>query len=101
MKNFKKVALGLLVTVLAFGFSAFKAEVSGKKNVLTYRYVNTGTNYQLKPDAEVIDGCGGTSPHNCIIETNVNKGTNFSYDDLDNFSWQAYDSSAPAEYQGL
>ena len=70
MKNFRKIALALVVAVIAIGFSAFTT----KKNVNSNFYVYTSSS-TLQADIQNInnyqatstDPCGGTTTNVCGV----------------------------------
>ncbi|TRW21063.1 hypothetical protein FMM05_20700 [Flavobacterium zepuense] len=78
MKNSYKFALGLLVAVLAIGFSAFKTnEDVSKKKLVTVTYYHIGNNYvQTVPPANY--SCKNDD-YNCTVSvTATNPPTGFS-----------------------
>jgi hypothetical protein len=70
MKNFKKIALGLMVGAVALGFSAF-TNAPVKAEFTTRFWVNDGTNYNLlsgTPDPA--DDCTAVSAQpECAVES--------------------------------
>lgn len=76
MKNFKKIALGLLVGALAIGFSSFtngpKAHVRG--HLVTYRYYNKMGTIGDETPADFIyrdgleDDCSSSTTKECSAE---------------------------------
>ncbi len=67
MKNFKKIALGLIVGALAIGFSAF-TNIKTKTNLSERYWTNDGTNYNLVTSYD-LDDCTGTNSHLCVVES--------------------------------
>lgn len=92
MKNLKNFAFGLLVAVLAVGFSAFKPEA--KK--LDYIYQHVDGLYQ-KRDAGTVQSCNSTSPEVCQITTDIDMGADFEPQDLPE-DWEPYNSSSTGVY---
>lgn len=85
MENLKKMALGLLVAVLAVGFSAFTSK-SASKSLLTYRYANTGTEYVQIAITASPENCLSGSDEQCLIESDQNLPS-FGHDEKPN-DWQ-------------
>lgn len=75
MKNFKKIALGLAVTLMAFGFSAFKnEEISEKRSSHFFKYIGAPGFENDKDNWEYVTGddiptCNFTND-GCVIEVN-------------------------------
>jgi len=67
MKNFKKIALGLLVGALAIGFSSF-TNTKTKQNFSERFWTNDGTNYNQVSSYD-LDNCTGTSLKLCVVES--------------------------------
>ena len=84
-----------VAVALIGGFSAFKPASNSK--LLTYRYANNGVKYVLAPTANPSIGCGTTNPHECVITTDVNKGSEFEYADIPEDA-QPVEGSSPAIY---
>ncbi|WP_025146601.1 hypothetical protein [Pedobacter jeongneungensis] len=80
MKNFKKMIMGFAAVALIVVGSAFKPASNSK--LLTYRYINNGTQYVLEPSADPTNNCVSNSAHQCVITTDENKGSSFNYADL-------------------
>jgi hypothetical protein len=74
MKNFKKIALGLVVGAIAIGFSSF-TNVHGvkKSSFTTHYYTNNGTNYVAAGTTQPSEAnCGGSSTAACIVSSTTN-----------------------------
>lgn len=78
MKNFQKLAMGMLVAALAIGFSAFK---EAKPFATTYYQVSPGM-YSSNPGAGVT--CRNTSSNPCtlIFDNNIEQES-FNINDLE------------------
>lgn len=69
MKNFKQIALGLMVGAMAIGFSAF-TNAPVKHNFATRYWVNDGSgNYVLLSTPPDLTKCRNTSPVECAVES--------------------------------
>tara|TARA_R110002033_G_scaffold36621_1_gene75230 strand:- start:5423 stop:5728 length:306 start_codon:yes stop_codon:yes gene_type:complete len=78
MKNFQKLAMGMLVAALAIGFSAFTGTTKTEKTTASVFYILTSSNqYQRytgggQPSE---DGCEDIADHNCVIGFDSDQGS--------------------------
>ncbi len=77
MKNFQKLALGILVGALAIGFSAFTGTTKAEKTTASVFYILTSSNqYQKYTGGQPSeDGCEDTANHNCVIGFDSDQGS--------------------------
>lgn len=77
MKNFKKVALSLLVAGLAVGFSAFRTVEQKKESLANFYYVLTSANQYTKASGSEmpdLERCEDQANHPCVISFATDQG---------------------------
>jgi len=80
MKNFKKIALGLMVGALAIGFSAFSTASSKSAKFSTFYYGlnEAGTIYARSLTDPSANCTAQSNLDDCTISYPTNKGASFS-----------------------
>lgn len=118
MKNFKKLALGLIIGAMAIGFSAFTAS-SNKSLVKHHRAAKAGmitddfivqpslNSFQEQPSVNTAN-CHSTATRECVYDvtstgkSNIPDQASYSASDIDTYvanGWLAADpGSSPALY---
>ncbi|THF53002.1 hypothetical protein E6C50_01990 [Flavobacterium supellecticarium] len=79
MNNFKKVALGLAISGLAVGFSAFRTAEQKKESLANFYYVLTSPGiYTKAPGSSMpdLERCANEVPHPCVISFASDQGSN-------------------------
>jgi len=75
MKNFKKIALGLLVGTMAIGFSAFTNAKPAKSKFATFYYgLNKAGDTYTRTTVNPVASCHSASLPDCVISYTSDKG---------------------------
>lgn len=83
MKRLKKNNLMILTLVLGVTIMLTQSAFKLSKVKDGYLYINTGVHY-LKRGAVDLSGCSWvTSPYYCVVETNIDMGSSFSFSQLE------------------
>lgn len=100
-ENFRKMAMGLLVAVLAVGASAFtkSKNAAGEQNLQTRYWINSGVDYHLHGVPNVGANCYYTHPAQCAIQsTDGSIPASFPVEDVWMYDVQSVPGSHPAVY---
>lgn len=116
MKNFKQIALGLIVGAMAIGFSSFtnnKSVATAKTNA-AHKFSIT-SNYLVQPSLDSFeqattastDNCAGTSDRDCVYsvttagKSNIPNQASYTKAEIDNYVSHSWLMAAAGSSNGL